>query len=243
MKRTVGLCGAFLLVLNVYAEAAERGRGDEVAKAISKLDEKENYSWTSTSKREGSTRRAPSGPTEGRIEKKGFAHLKTKQGDTTVEGIVKGQKAVVKVDSDWKPVSEITREAGFDWRNPAFRMARTLTGFRPPVADAQLLLANVEDLSDEGEGVHSGKLSPEGVSKAILGGRRRGDNPPTVEGAEGTVKFWIKEGLLTKYELKAKGKVKFGEREISLDRTTTVEIKKVGSTEIEIPAEAKEKLE
>ena len=243
MKRTLGLCGTFLLAVSLCAEAGGRGREDEVGKAITNLDKKENYSWTSTSRREGSTRRSPSGPTEGRIEKEGFAHLKTKQGDTTTEGVVKGKKAVVKVGSEWKPVGEITREAGFDWRNPAFRMARILTRFRPPVAEAQFLLANVEDLSDAGEGVYSGKLSPEGVSKAILGGRRRGDHPPRVAGAEGSVRFWVKEGLLTKYEIKAKGKVKFGEREFTLDRTTTVEIKKVGSTEIEIPAEAKEKLE
>ena len=243
MKPTVGLCGTFLLVSSLYAGAAVGDPGDVVGKAIANLDKKKNYSWTLMSRREGSTRRSPSGPTEGRLEKEGFAHLKTKQGDATVEGIVKGEKAVVKVDSEWKPVGDITREAGFDWRNPAFRMARTLARFRPPVADAQLLLSNVQDLSDDGEGVYSGKLSQDGVSNVILGGRRRGDNPPSVTGAEGTVKFWVKEGLLAKYEIKAKGKVTFGEREVSLDRTTTVEIKKAGSTEFEIPAEAKEKLE
>ena len=39
-----------------------------------------------------------------------------------------------------------------------------------------------------------------------------------------------------------RGKVGAGERILDINRTTTVEIKEVGSTKIEVPAEAKEKI-
>jgi len=56
------------------------------------------------------------------------------------------------------------------------------------------------------------------------------------------VKFWLKEGALSKYEVKVKGTVSFNGNEFDNDRTTTVEIKDVGSTKVEVPAEARKKL-
>ncbi len=56
------------------------------------------------------------------------------------------------------------------------------------------------------------------------------------------MKFWLKEGVLSKYEVKVKGTVSFNGNEFDNDRTTTVEIKDVGSTKVEVPAEARKKL-
>ena len=56
------------------------------------------------------------------------------------------------------------------------------------------------------------------------------------------MKFWIKDGVLSKYEFKVQGKVTSGDRETDVNRTTTVEIKEAGTTKLELPAEAKEKL-
>jgi hypothetical protein len=64
-----------------------------------------------------------------------------------------------------------------------------------------------------------------------------------VSEAKGSVKFWLKDGTLSKYETKVSGKINFNGNERDVDRTTTVEIKDVGTTKVEVPEEAKKKLQ
>ena len=59
---------------------------------------------------------------------------------------------------------------------------------------------------------------------------------------KGSVKFWLKEGALSKYELKVTGKVEVNGNERDLDRATTTEIKEVGTTKVNVPEAAKKKL-
>lgn len=56
------------------------------------------------------------------------------------------------------------------------------------------------------------------------------------------MKFWLKDGALAKYELHVKGTVNGRNGEMERDVTTTVEVKNVGSTKVEVPEEAKKKL-
>ena len=72
--------------------------------------------------------------------------------------------------------------------------------------------------------------------------RREGQDPPKVENPKGAMKFWIQNGALTKYEINIRGKLTAGDRESDVNRTTTVEIKDAGSTKLEVPAEAKQKM-
>jgi hypothetical protein len=72
-----------------------------------------------------------------------------------------------------------------------------------------------------------------------FGGRGGGQNAPEIAGAKGSVKFWIKDGLISKYEFNVQGKVTFGDQKREINRTTTVEIKDVGTTKVELPDEAK----
>ena len=79
--------------------------------------------------------------------------------------------------------------------------------------------------------------------RLLFGTRQReGQEPPKTSDAKGTVKFWIKDGALAKYEIKVQGKVAAGERQNEINRTTTVELKEVGTTKLEVPAEAKQKM-
>jgi hypothetical protein len=71
-------------------------------------------------------------------------------------------------------------------------------------------------------------------------GFRRNNAQPT--DAKGSVKFWIKDGALTKYQTKVSGKVEFNGESRDMERTTTIEIKDVGKTKIEVPDDAKKKL-
>jgi hypothetical protein len=87
-------------------------------------------------------------------------------------------------------------------------------------------------------------LTEEGAKAQIFpGGRRGGGNGPDISDAKGSVKFWVKDGMLTKYEVKVKGSISFNGSDRDIDRTTTVEIKDIGSTKIEVPQEAKQKLD
>jgi len=52
----------------------------------------------------------------------------------------------------------------------------------------------------------------------------------------------VKDGVLTKFETKVEAKMEFNGDEIDASRTTTTEIKDVGATKVNVPAEAKKKL-
>ncbi|HIG30580.1 MAG TPA: hypothetical protein EYQ50_23395 [Verrucomicrobiales bacterium] len=69
-----------------------------------------------------------------------------------------------------------------------------------------------------------------------------GGGGPEVSNPQGSVKFWIKEGVLTKYQYSVQGSISFNGNDRDVDRTTTVEISNIGSTQIEIPTAAKNKL-
>lgn len=59
---------------------------------------------------------------------------------------------------------------------------------------------------------------------------------------KGNAKFWVKDGVLSKYEFHVEGTVTFNGNDREMNRTTTVEIKDVGTTQVQVPDEAKKKL-
>jgi hypothetical protein len=111
------------------------------------------------------------------------------------------------------------------------------------VAETTLLAGKVKELT-EADGAIAGELKEDAVKELLLFGtrQREGEAAPKTTDAKGAVKFWIKDGALTKFEIKVSGKVTAGERESDINRTTTVEIKDVGTTKMEVPDEAKAKL-
>ena len=88
-----------------------------------------------------------------------------------------------------------------------------------------------------------GDLTESGV-KDLFAKLRRRETGPTPQGAKGWAKFWITDGVLSKYQFKIQGKLTSasGEREAEINRTTTVEIKDIGSTTVKVPDDAKKKL-
>ena len=91
------------------------------------------------------------------------------------------------------------------------------------------------------EGTYSADLTEAGAKERLTFGR--GGQGPEVSNAKGSAKFWIKDGVLAKYELKTSGHVEFNGNGRDVDRTTTVEIKDAGKTKIEVPDDAKKKAE
>ena len=111
-----------------------------------------------------------------------------------------------------------------------------------PVALVNNLLGDIQELKSGEGGVYSGDFTEEGA-KALMtfrGGRRGGGGgtPPEVKDAKGWAKFWVKDGMLTKVEYNVQGKRTFNEQEVNINRTTTIDIKDVGETKIDLPTEA-----
>jgi hypothetical protein len=226
MKQIV-LCTTLVLAA-LPLLAADPSAKDDVIAAAEKLAEKANYSWKTTVVVPESAQFKP-GPTEGKTEKGGFTYVTLSFGDNLTEAAMKGDKAVVtNQDGDWQSASEL--EGGEGRGRFLGRMVRNL---KTPAAQATELVGVTKDLKKEGD-AYSGDLTEEGAKAQFRFG--------TASGAKGSVKFWVKDGILSKYEFKVKGKVDFNGNEVDVDRATTTEIKDVGTTKVNVPEAAKKKL-
>jgi hypothetical protein len=105
------------------------------------------------------------------------------------------------------------------------------------------LAEQAKELKKDGDAL-AGDLTEAGAKSLMTwGGRGGGGTPPEVNGAKGSVKFWVKDGVIAKYQFKVQGTVKRNDNDQEIDRTTTVEIKDVGTTKIEVPEDARKKLQ
>lgn len=219
---------ALALVIAPALFAADLSPKDEVIAAAKKLAEKASYSWKATVVVPESSQWKP-GPTEGKTEKDGFTYVTTSMGNNVIEAVMKGDKAVITdQDGNWKSASEL--EGGEGRGRFMGRMVRNL---KAPAAQVTELVAGIKELKKDGD-AYSGDLTEEGAKAQFRMGNTT--NP------KGSVKFWLKEGALSKYELKLTGKVEFNGNERDVDRATTTEIKEVGTTKVNVPEAAKKKL-
>ena len=234
MKRTV-LFGTVAIMAGSVIGAQSEPK-DEIKSAAKKLGEKSNYSWKSTVESAGGGGQFRRGPTEGKAEKDGFTTLSMSFGDNTLEAVLKGDKGALKTPDGWRSLAEAAEDTG--QQNPARFIALMLRNYRTPAAEAENLANKTKDLKKSDDS-YSGELTEDGAKELLT--FRRGGNAPAPTGAKCSVKFWVKDGVLTKYEFKVQGTVTFNNNDVNVDRTTTVEIKDVGSTKVEVSDEAKKK--
>jgi hypothetical protein len=223
MLLSLGLAGSACLAADLKTE---------LQAATKKLADQPNYSWTTTSKSDGSGANFRMGPFEGKIEKDGCTFVSGSFGDTQFEVVRKGDKFALKQDGEWKSAADL---------EDGERMARRVARFKAPAAEAEELAGFAKTLKQGADGMVSGDLTDEGI-KELVG--RWGRSRVESKEVNGSVKFWLQGGSLVKYEYKLQGKITVGqdEREMEIDRTTAVEIKAVGKTKLDLPAEAKKKL-
>jgi hypothetical protein len=240
MKKNILLGTIALLAGSLIA--ADSSPKDDVTAAAKKLADSSGYSWKQTMDLGPNSQFTP-GPTEGKTEKDGFTWLSVTFNDNTSEGVMKGTKVAVKTDEGWKTAEEAGGGGGGGF-NPGTFMARRMQSLKAPAAEVEDLVSKAKGIKKDGD-VFSGDLTEDGA-KALLsagfGRRGGGQAPPPATDAKGSVKFWIKDGALTKYESKLSGKREFNGEVRDIVRTTTVEIKDVGTTKLEVPEEAKKKL-
>jgi hypothetical protein len=233
IPKLIAFAIASILAAPVFAAESSK---DDVINAAKKLDQAANYSWKTTVVVPEDARFKP-GPSEGKTEKEGLTHITMSFMNNTMEAVIKGEKgAATTQDGAWKSGEELQNEEG-----PGRWLGMMLRSMKPPAKQALDLAGFAKELKQEGD-AYSGALTEEGATTLQRFGRRGGEGGPAVANPSGSVKFWVKDGLLTKYEFHVKGTMKFNENEIQNDRKTTVEIKDVGTTKVNIPEEAKKKL-
>lgn len=219
---------------------------DEVADAARKLADAQNYSWTSKTERAGGGGGGGfgGGPVEGKTQKGGPTHLSMQMRDNTLEAVKQGDKGAVKTQEGWQSFEEVQQAAEGQGPGRGFIVMR-VRNIKAPAEEAQDLASKAKELKKSGDAYES-ELTEEGAKELMTFRGGRGGNanftPPEPTGAKGSVKFWVKDGQLAKYEYRVQGSISFQGQDREIDRTTTVEVKDVGSTKVEVPAEAKAKM-
>ncbi|HOW65612.1 MAG TPA: hypothetical protein P5186_12200 [Candidatus Paceibacterota bacterium] len=236
MKTQVLIAAAVLFAASVMAADPK----EEVKTAAKKLADAGGYSWHSEVEAGSASRMRP-GPTDGKVGKDGVAFLKMTRGENTIEAVVKGEKGAIKTDAGWQSLAEATEASGDQQGNRSRWIARTLQNYQTPAIEAANLAEKVKELKKDGD-AFVGDLTEDGVKALLTRGFRGGANAPEPANPKGSVKFWMKNGVLAKYEYKVQATMNWNNNDITIDRTTTVEIKDVGTTKVEIPEEAAKKL-
>jgi hypothetical protein len=162
-------------------------------------------------------------------------------GNNSTEAFLKDSKGAVKVgDEEWQSLAELAEAAG-DEPGPRLFLLRRLQSFKAPAPEAADLAGKTKELKKDGE-AYAGEFTEAGAKELLAVGGRRGSNAPEPKNAKGSVKFWVKDGLLAKLELKLQGIINFNGEDRDVNRTTTVEIKDVGTTKVNVPEAASKKL-
>ncbi len=234
MKNTILFSLTALLASSLLG--ADSTPKDDITNAAKKLGEKPNYSWRTTIVVPEDAPFKP-GPTDGKVEKDGLTSVSMGIMDRKMQAVVKGEKgAATDREGVWKSLEELDKIEG-----PGRFLGMIVRNIKTPAKEATELAAFAKELKKEGD-VYSSDLTEEGAKTLQMFGSRGGSGGPTVSDAKGSVTFWLKEGALTKYEFKLKGKVSWNGNEFPNDRSTTVEIKDIGTTKLEVPEEARKKI-
>jgi hypothetical protein len=219
--------------------AAHAAPSDDVINAAKKLAASDSYSWTTTV--EAAT--FSPGPTEGKTQKDGLVYITFSFQDNTTIGVVKDGKGVIKTDDGWKTLDDAAKDDGGGGFNFTRFLAMRLQNFKTPTDDAIEMVGNAKSLTNADNAI-SGDLTAAGVQALSAFGRRgrQGGAPPEVKDPKGSVKFWIKNGVLSKVEYKVSGMREFNGEDRPIDRTVTTVFKDVGATKITVPDDAKAKM-
>jgi hypothetical protein len=238
MKKTILLCTTALLAGSLFAADSPK---DDVKAAAKKLGD--NYSWKGSVENAGGggNRGFGGGPTDGKTAG-GTTWLSMARRDTKTEAVLTTGKGAIKTEDGWQSLADAAKDDGGGGFNPTRFLAMRLQNYKTPSAEAADLADKAKELKKDGDAI-SGDLTEDGA-KGLLSFRPPGGggDGPQVSGAKGSVKFWVKDGALTKYQFNVQGTVSFGGNDREVNRTTTIEIKDVGTTKVEVPDDAKKKL-
>jgi len=212
----------------------------DVKAAAQKLADAPSYTWTTSSEIEGA-QWTPATIT-GKTLKGSFAVVTSEREGTVTTAVIKGEKGVLQTDDGWKTAEELRNAGGGGGGGRGNRGAMLLRN-RPPADEVLRMVDKVQELKSA-EGVVSGDLTEQGAKELLTLGRGRsgGQTPPEAKNAKGSVKLWLKDGQLTKVQVKVSGSLSINGEDREMARTTTHEIKNVGTTEVKVPEAASKAL-
>jgi len=215
--------------------AADSGPKDDLLAAAKKLAQ-QGYSWKTTLEMGNF-----SNVSEGKADKDGLVQLSITFNDNTTQVFLKGEKGAVKLqDQDWQSMAELT-SADSGQRGPGRFMGRMLRNYKAPAAQVEELVGKTQEIRKEGD-AYTADLTEAGAKGQLSMGGRRGGAAPEVSNAKGSVRISLRDGLVSKYELRLQGTMTFNGEDRDVSRTTTIEIKDVGKTNLEVPDDARKKL-
>ncbi len=235
---------AAVIVVFGSAALAHADTKEDIKAGLKKLTES-GFSWKQTVEGAAGAAAGRGGGGEGKYQADGLTWVSRTMGQNTVAFVMKGDKGALKAgEAGWVSIET----PGDD--QAAQRAARQAKNFKLPTVQAQTSIESAMEFTKVEE-AWSAALSEDAV-KALMtyGGRARGGagananaaaTPPVVKDAKGSVKVWLKDGAVTKIAYNVKGTVTANGQDRDIDRTTTIEFSEVGTTKIEVPAEAKEK--
>lgn len=233
MKTKVLFSAAAMLAGSILAAQADPK--DDVTAAAQKLADSGNYSWHVTTVAPADSRFRP-GPMDGKMQG-GVIYMKGSFRDNTWEFYAKGTNIVVNdPDNGWETLADAESDQG-----PGRFIGMMARNFKTPAPQAMDLAADAKDLT-QADGVYSGNLTEDGAKKLLAFRRGRRGAQANVSNPSGTVKFWVQDGQLTKFEYHVKGTMTFNDNDVTVDRDTTIEIKDAGATKIAMPDDVRKML-
>ena len=239
-------------LLSALSLAALADPKADVKAAATKLAEASSYTWTA--KTEMANSQFPATTLTGKAEKGGFAVITSERDGNTTMAIRKGEKGVVKVEGEWKTAEDLRGGGGNDSLRGSggndlgggggggggFRGGMLLRT-QMPAEDAPKMVERMKELKDM-DGYVGGDLTEAGAKELLAFRGRPGGNAPEPKNAKGFAKFWLKDGAIAKMEVKVSGTITMQNDDRDVSRTTTYEFKDIGSTKVEVPADAKSKI-
>ncbi len=130
--------------------------------------------------------------------------------------------------------------SGSDGTLPAY--SNLQVNLSRPAEEIGVIIGSYTDIKANGD-VISGTLSETGAKLLLV---HPGQDELTPLKASGTFRFWVRDGMLAKYELKLEGTLSVetpsARREVMVHQKSTTEIKAVNATKFEVPEEARKKL-
>ena len=204
-----------------------------VTAAVAKVGDAGSYSW----KRVTDDTAAGGGTfvETGKTDASGYAVLELNSGDLFVRVVLRGGNGVIDAGEGWKSMDDLAGQ-----RRAARAMARVVRGFRSPLLVARELLSRVKTV---GRDADAAAVELDGKDATDVLGPVFGLPGGAMTDAKVTAKFWERNGVLTRYELQAEGTMSRGGTDTDVRRTIGVDFSDVGSTKLEVPDEAKKKLE
>ncbi len=244
MKQRV-IFGTLLLAAGSLLAASPK---DEVAAAASTLGSQPNYSWENdTVSISGGGRFTVTN--QGKTEKGGCTWVDLIRGNVANEAFLAGNKCIVQsFDMGWVSLDDLAKEPAEinGAPNPNQYLVRNLTNYKLPDNVAADLASKAAALKEQGDGLGGslveGNLTEDGAKAMLLTGRSGSTDGLVVSAAKGSLKFWLSNGLLMKFEFHVTGTISFNGSSRDIDRTTTVVIRDVSSTRVNIPSDIKAKL-